>query len=47
MLIEIQKRKCLRCGHEFPHGLGGFLFVLFPPCPKCGFRLTRKIGKVE
>ena len=47
MLIELQKRKCLHCGHTFTHALGGFVFIMMPPCPKCGSILTRKIGKLS
>ena len=43
MIIEIQKRKCMRCGNEFNHTLGGIVFVPNPSCPKCGFIFTRKV----
>ena len=45
MLIELQKRKCLRCGHLFTHGLGGVVLTLFPKCPLCGSRFTIKLKK--
>lgn len=44
MLVEIQKRKCLRCGHVFRHILGGIIYNPFPSCPKCKLPFTVKIG---
>lgn len=37
MLIEIQKRKCLLCGHGFTHGLGGIYLTneCNLRCPHC------------
>lgn len=44
MLVEIQRRKCLRCGEEFTFLLGGFI-LRRPVCPHCASIFTRKIGK--
>ena len=46
MLIEIQKRKCLRCGNNFTHGLGGIILEITPKCPQCGSRFTIRTGKL-
>ena len=40
MLIEIQNRKCLRCGNTFAHTLGGIVLETTPKWPKCGSHLT-------
>lgn len=47
MITEIQKRRCLNCGHEFTHTDGDFVLVLFPRCPKCGVFFTRKIRAMK
>ena len=44
MLIEIQKRKCLHCGHTFRHPFGGVVLIDNPKCPVCGSRMTMKIA---
>ncbi len=44
MLVAIQKRKCLRCGHKFTYALGGIILIMEPKCPKCDSRKTIKIG---
>lgn len=46
MLIEIQKRKCLRCGHTFSHALGGIVFNPTPRCPKCDSIFTIRIKRL-
>ena len=46
MLIEIQNRKCLRCGNTFTHTLGGIILVTTPKCPQCGSRLTLRTGRL-
>ncbi|MBD5421033.1 MAG: hydrogenase maturation nickel metallochaperone HypA [Bacteroides sp.] len=46
MLIEIQNRKCLRCGTTFTHTLGGIVLVTTPKCPQCGSRLTLRTGRL-
>lgn len=44
MLIDIQKRKYMRCGTEFTYLLGGI--ILRPPvCSRCALEFSRKIGK--
>lgn len=45
MLIGIEKRKCLSCGHVFGHGLGGIILITAPKCPECGSKNTLKIGR--
>lgn len=46
VLIEVQKRKCLRCGHTFSHTLGGIILDMAPKCTKCGSRITIKIKRL-
>ncbi len=47
MLIELQERKCLRCGHVFTHNRGGVVLILFPQCPACGSYFTKKLKKIN
>lgn len=46
MLVELQKRKCLWCGHEFTHAVGGIVLILHPLCPVCHSPFTRRIRRI-
>lgn len=44
MMIELQRRKCMMCGHEFKYMLGGFILRM-PVCPHCGAIFSRRVDK--
>lgn len=46
MLIEIQNRRCLRCGHKFRHMLGGVTLSMFLRCPRCSCYFTVSTGSL-
>lgn len=41
MLIDIQRRKCTRCGTEFTYLLGGII-LRQPVCSRCASEFSRK-----